>query len=250
MQRIMRLVVFMAAAVLLGGGAAWADGDFYVIAGGGAPMGTKITSVPCSISSPGFYYLTGNLTYSGSLVGNAITVTSDDVTLDLMGFSLTNSYAPGSTIGIDMYGRSNVEVRNGTVRGFFYGVREGSMSGNNHRVLNLRANGNGDGIRLAGSNHLVKGCNASNNSLNGIYIVSGLIAACVASNNYRGVWLYGPGDVLGNTAFNNSNKNFFLGNEVATAILVDRNSAFGLATNYSVVGGTTGVQWGTNAGTP
>jgi hypothetical protein len=37
---------------------------------------------------------------------------------------------------------------------------------------------------------------------------------------------------------------------VATAILVDRNSAFGLATNYSVVGGTTGVQWGTNAGTP
>jgi len=37
---------------------------------------------------------------------------------------------------------------------------------------------------------------------------------------------------------------------VATAIMVDRNSAFGLNPNYYVEPNTTGVQWGINAGAP
>ena len=72
----------------------------------------------CLIPSPprASITLAGNLTYSGST--NAITVSADDVTLDLMGFSLTNSGAKGSTYGINLSGRTNVEIRNGTVRGF------------------------------------------------------------------------------------------------------------------------------------
>ena len=52
-------------------------------------MGTKITSVPYTITQPGFYLLTGNLTYNGT--GNAIAVGANvkDVVIDLMGFSLT-----------------------------------------------------------------------------------------------------------------------------------------------------------------
>ena len=226
--------------------AAWAD--FYVIAGSGPPVGTKITSVPYTISTPGFYYFNRNLNYGGS-GGTAITISADDVTLDLMGFSLTNS-ATGFSHGILMDGRTNVEIRNGTVRDFDYGIYEASSSGSKHSAINVRLTGNSYGIYFNGSNHLIKGCNGSNNLHLSLFIDSGLITNCVACNNSLGIVMHGPGNLLANTAFNNSVHNFDLGNGVATAIMADRNSAFGLATNYYVEPGTTGVQWGINAGSP
>jgi hypothetical protein len=244
MKRIGLLAVVLT--VVLSGTAAWAD--FYVIAGG-RPPGTRITSAPYTISTPGFYYLGGNLTYSGGGSGYAIFVSVDDVTLDLMGFSLINGGPLDSTLGILIHECTNVEIRNGVVRGFFYGVSS-SPSVNHCRVLNVRATDNARGISLNGSDHLIKGCNVSNNNVYGIILTSGVIMDCVASNNQSGIRLYGPGSVLGNTAVNNSSFNFDLGNAVPTAILVDGNSAFGLGINYSVVSGTTGVQMGNNAGTP
>jgi hypothetical protein len=233
----------LALAVILSSTAAWAD--FYVIAGGGAP-GTKITSVPFTINNPGFYFLGGNLTYNGS--GNAITVNVDDVTLDLMGFSLSGT---SSAYGIYMDGRSNVEIRNGTVRGFYIGVYGvNSVTSNKHRAINIRATDNEFGIFLYGNNHLIQNCNSSNNGSTGLGLTTGTITNCVASNNFYGISVSGPGNVIGNIAFNNSDLNFELGNGAATAIMVDRNSAFGKPTNYHVVPGTTGVVMGTNAGTP
>ena len=61
MKRIVWLVLFMVAVVLAGGDAAWGQGDFYVIAGGGR-VGTRISSVPYTISKSGFYFLGGDLT--------------------------------------------------------------------------------------------------------------------------------------------------------------------------------------------
>jgi hypothetical protein len=226
-----------------------ANGDFYIVGAGGS-VGTRITSVPYTISQPGFYYLGGNLTYSNSTT--AITVGADNVTLDLMGFSLTNSGAKGSTYGINFTGRTNVEIRNGTVSGFNWGVYDGLVNSTNgrHRAINIRAYGNNLGITLAGINNLIKGCNASNNTNTGLYLGSGLITDCVTSNNAFGIRVSGAGNVLGNAVFNNSTRNFDLGNGVATAIMVDRNSAFGLDPNYYVQTNTTGVQWGINAGAP
>ena len=242
MKRIGLLVVVLA--VVLSGPAAWAD--FYVIGGGGG-VGTRITSVPYTISTPGFYYLSGNLTYSGT--GYAITVSVDDVTLDLMGFSLTNSGETGSTVGIYMNGRTNVEIRNGTVRGFKYGLD--CPYGHNLRAINVRAAGNGYGIYFEGDNHLIKSCNVIYNNTYGIFMRSGIITGCVSSNNGYGIRLLGPGSMLGNTAFNNASYNFMLGEIVSTAILVDRNSALGLNPNYWVTSAASeGVIWGTNAGTP
>jgi hypothetical protein len=246
MKRLWQLALI--GVLLLSGTAAWADSEFYVIAAGPTAVGTKITSVPYEIKNSGFYYLTGNLTYSGS--GNAITVNHDDVTLDLMGFSLTNSGAKGSTKGISMDGRTNVEIRNGTVRGFQFGVYESNSAGTKHRAINVRTEGNSSGLYFTGSNHLIKNCNASNNTGTGLGFDSGLIIDCVAFNNGIGILVYGPGNVLCNVAFNNSSRNFSLGNDVATAIMVDRNSAFGLSPdyNYFVYSLTTGIKWGINAG--
>jgi hypothetical protein len=248
MQRKIWFVALLAAAILMAGSTAWA-GDFYVIAGGGSPVGTKITSVPYTINKAGFYFLDRNLDYS-STSGAAITVEADDVTIDLMGFALTG---PGSgSRGIYMHGRSNVEVRNGTVRGFYIGIEEdSSASGNKHHIINVRANLNSFGIWLKGNNLLIKNCAASDNTETGLEMGSGLITGCEANYNKLGIAMSGPGSVLGNTAFSNSSYNFYLGNGIANSILVDQNCAFSHATNYFVKGGTTGVViTGNNSGTP
>ena len=225
---------------------ALADDDFYVVAGGGA-VGTKITSLPAAgltISTPGFYFLGCNLTFSGP-GSHAINITADDVTLDLMGFSLIG---PGGGVGyngINFTGRTNVEIRNGTVRGFAGAAVQDAdpfKNGNKHRISNVRVTNNFNGVLLYGNNHLIKNCSASNNTAYGLYMDSGLICDSVANNNNNGVYLGGPGSVLGNTACNNSAHNFWLGvasEPNPTSILVDRNSAFGLINNYykAAIGG-------------
>lgn len=238
---------------LLGGSAAWAGDGFYVVVGGG--VGTKISSVPYTISSPGLYYLGGNLSYNGS--GNAITVNADNVTLDLMGFSLTFNGSGGTPNGIFLHGRNNVEIRNGTVSGFFTGIWEDSQNGTNHRISNIRADYNttsgGVGIILTGINHLVRGCTASHNSYGGIGFGSGTITGCVACNNGNyGITLHGAGSVLNNIANNNTLYNFKLGTaDTATNIMVNGNSASGLSTNYYKPNNSTGVEISAlNAGTP
>lgn len=140
-----------------------------------------------------------------------------------------------------MNGRNNVEVRNGTIRGFYLGICEQNVAGTRHRIINIRASGNGYGIGLYGNKHVVKNCICSDNLSTGIYVDgAGTVTDCVASNNNRGIEFFGPGNVLGNTACSNS-INFWIGHNVATSIMVDRNSAFGQNPNYYIPSGTTGV---------
>jgi hypothetical protein len=248
------------AALLVSINAAWAQ-ELYVITGGGRPVGTKITQVPYTISNPGFYFLGSNLTYAGT--GAAITIAADNVTLDLMGFTLA-AEPLSYPIGISMSGRSNVEIRNGTVEGFACGIVESdAKNGTQHRIFNIRVlYNNMYGIVLNGNNHLIKNCTATKNhnisgkvgiglAING----SGQIIDCLANNNDNGIWLYGPGSILNSTACNNTMHAFILGNGVATSILVDGNSAFGANSasggNYFQPSGTTGVViTANNSGTP
>jgi hypothetical protein len=236
MKRLGLLAVVLA--VLLSSTAAWADGDFYVITGGGGAVGTKITSVPYTISNPGFYFLGGNLTYSDTYY--AIIVNADNVTLDLMGFRLSHPGPLAVGTGIYAYGRYNVEIRNGTVSGFEYGV---SCSGAQHRVSNVRAISNRLNIGLIGKNHLVNACNGSNGQ-KGIYVGSGTITNSVASNNWEyGIEFDGPGSLIGNIANDNGTTGFMFGTGI---IMVDRNSASDNGTNYFAGGASTA--WGINAG--
>ena len=247
MKKIFCLALIMA--MIFGAVAVWANG-VYVLPGG---VGTKITSLPYTINNPGYYYFGGNLAINLTGTNAAITVAANNVTIDLMGFSLTNTYASGwAANGIYMNGRNNVEVRNGTLVNFQEAVFESSSSGANHRAINLRLNNCGDGIYLRGKNHLVKDCTASNN-YDGIAIDAGTISNCVACDNTNfGIRLTGAGSVIGNIANNNTIRNFSLGTaSTATNITVNRNSASGLATNYYTPGGSTGVLISTlNAGQP
>ncbi len=172
---------------------------------------------PKTISSSGSYYFTEDVSTSGV----AITVNANDVTIDLAGFVLSGPGGAVNSYGIYINGRSNVEIRNGTVRDFRYGTIEVSASGREHRVIDVRALSNGRyGIYLTGSDNLVKNCTASNNGNSATVDVYGIYAgsgSTVTGNTVRnngisatGTVVYGiyAGDgsmVSGNTANDNGN---------------------------------------------
>jgi hypothetical protein len=165
--------------VLLSAAAPLAGGDIYV----GGPWGTRIDRLPYIISAPGAYYLGGNLSYAGSGDGITILPMVNHVTLDLMGFTLNGSGS--GRYGIYMNGSKNVEIRNGTATGWTTGIREGSIGGMLHRIINVRAVGNTEGIVLEGRGHLVKGCKATATGVNlGIYIANnyGTVSGCTVKN--------------------------------------------------------------------
>ena len=59
---------------------------------------TPIGSLPFTISQPGSYYFTKNLEFTAA-TGHAVTVTSDNVSIDMMGFTLSST-APVTGYGI------------------------------------------------------------------------------------------------------------------------------------------------------
>lgn len=150
----------LAVALVLGMATTPAPADFYVIPVP-AGVGTRIDSVPYNITQPGLYYLGKNLT------GGGITIKSSNVTLDLMGFTITGSGSGGSGILITgtTTGLQNVEIRNGTVRGFCEGIFASFPEARCDRVINIRAIDNSEtGIHLSGSGHIVQGCTLYDNA--------------------------------------------------------------------------------------
>lgn len=86
-------------------------------------------SGPCTITQPGSYYLTGNI----AATTYGITIRTNNVTLDLMGYTLSGDRG-SSDYGIWVDGssaavRSGVRIRNGTVSAFGYGVRLSNARG-------------------------------------------------------------------------------------------------------------------------
>src|SRR5256885_9980710 len=88
---------------------------------------TPIASAPFTITNPGSYYLTTNLTVSS---GNMITIATNGVTLDLNGFSLRSTAASATGYGILLNsGLRNITLANGFIQGGvtnFIGVYNGS----------------------------------------------------------------------------------------------------------------------------
>jgi hypothetical protein len=263
-------------AVLLNGSQVLADGDFYVVGGGGG-VGTKITNLPKTIDTPGFYYLSENLTYSG--IANAITINADNVTLDLMGFRLANGGASGNTHGIHMSGRSNVEIRNGTLSGWWIGIFENGSSLTGHRIINVRVDASGNGFWLSGD-ALVRGCTvtapADNTGYQGIFVSgNGIVSGCtvknfskssptsygiklgqsgicsgnVIINCYVGLHVNKSGSIIGNTVITNSSQyGIYLYGVADDYVMLDQNTVMGPGARfYNAANGVSYLK-GTNAG--
>jgi len=125
-----------------------------------------------SIYDSGSYYLTGDRYCSGS----GILVYANDVTIDLMGYKLVGPDS-GTNYGIDIGGRTNIEIRNGTIREFSVGIHEDSNSGLYFRILQVRCIANTlHGIYLLGQSHLIKDCMVVDNGQAAADIVYGIYA--------------------------------------------------------------------------
>jgi parallel beta-helix repeat protein len=184
----------------------YALAEFYVIAGSRG-VGTEIKSLPYTISSSGFYYITKDLSCPAGSHG--ITINAHNVTLDLMGFNLAGSEGEGEYNGINMNGKSNVEIRNGTIRNFLWdGIHEEGV-GTGHRIINIRTRNNGRrGIYLstAGQCHIVERCTVVGNGESGIYTGNGSTVTgntCYNNNNY-GIYANAGTTVTGNTCYKNN----------------------------------------------
>jgi hypothetical protein len=112
---------------------------------------TVITSLPNTISSPGVYCLTQDLTYTqGS--GAAVTIAADGVTLDLNGHALryTDTPGPGSSsiVGVSVSGHYYFSIIDGTIAGFFGGISVGSAQSKHARgglIADLKIQRNTEG---------------------------------------------------------------------------------------------------------
>ena len=131
---------------------------------------TPISSAPFTITQPGSYYLTTNVTVSS---GNAISINVNNVTLDLNGFTISSTAAIASgDIGIYLNGgRTNIAIRNGHIiigvtnnagvysgTGFGFGVIAPGFP-YNVRVSDLAVSGcQYDGIYLGYNSTVVESC--------------------------------------------------------------------------------------------
>ncbi len=193
---------------------------------------TPISSCGTTIYTPGSYYLTQNL----SCTGDGIRVTTDDVTIDLMGFTLSGDNETQQR-GIYIYNSSNVEIKNGTIRLFSVGVYSpyGIVTTHSNRIIGVRAmDNNRNGIVLQSKNNTVKDCTVAENANYGIYVVregstfsnntaynngghgivagkgSTIINNTVYENGGDGIYAYYGSTLMNNTAKDNGGHGIFV----------------------------------------
>ena len=122
---------------------------------------TPISSAPFTITTPGSYYLTTNLTISG---GDAITIATSGVTLDLNGFTIASTAASAAGSGVLLNsGPSDISILNGHILGGVTNNGIGVYSGS----------GFGYGIYGFPQNARVSGMSVSGCLYSGIYLNTG-----------------------------------------------------------------------------
>jgi hypothetical protein len=177
----------------------------YVFASG-SHLNLLLSEIPERIDWPAKVKLAGSL--SGAAGTNAITVTADNVTIDLDGHTLTG--APGSRNGVEVIGPvSSVEIRNGIIEQFgIQGVRAASSSSSGIRCSGLSVNSCGNsGIVLVGNGNLVQSCTTRTNGNDGIFVGSGSIVEGNVSSHNAGDGISESGGgflVKNNTVYSNA----------------------------------------------
>lgn len=201
----------------------------------------NVSEFPITISQPGSYYFTENIT--GVLGKDGILINTDNVTLDLNGFTLTTDERIAFTVGItdNSIGRTNVIIRNGVVRDWALGVGTSGSKNSTYEDLTVTDN-RGSGMFI-GSGSTVRRGTVRNNGTNGLQIVqiantwgsviedsnfsrNGTFGISLAANN---VWMHdnvidSNGStgiyVPGNVGYNEITDNRITGN-VGFAVVVD-----------------------------
>jgi parallel beta-helix repeat protein len=228
---------------------------------------------PVTISAPGSYYLTGNVTAI-----SGIAITANDVTIDLNGFTLEGT---GGGSGIQGSSLRNITIRNGTVRDWgtsgieltatanvmiervvaSNNAQHGILSGFQSLVIDCRALengragiavdahsvvrnsiaiGNGDSTGepaiLAGSKSVLKSCVADSNSGAGISAGDrSLVAECATDSNVLNGIEVGAGGTVTNCVSGSNHKGIHAGHgSVVRNCTIRENRTDGIFATYGV----------------
>lgn len=88
---------------------------------------TVISEIPTGgivINAPGTYVFESNITWNPTSNGQAILISSNDVTLDLQGYTLESEITPFNTTGIVATSAANLTIKNGTIANMaFQGIK-------------------------------------------------------------------------------------------------------------------------------
>lgn len=142
-----------------------------------ASTGCKtIKTLPAVIQAPGTYCIGQTLTTTAQ-AGALINIVSDEVTLDLNGFTLDASPAGSATEATAIYaaGVKSVAIKNGTIKGFSIAISIYGNGSQNILVENVKVvSGNLAGIVMEGNgvtirNNQIYGTGGSSNSGYGIF---------------------------------------------------------------------------------
>jgi hypothetical protein len=165
---------------------------------------TPVTSLPATISIQGLYCLTGSLATNISS-GDAITITANNVTLDLNGWKVGGQAAGTGTNAVGIYSTAaNVTIKNGIVRGFLAGI---ALTGRGAVVRDLLVDQNTNiGIYVDGPGAVIEhnqivdtgGSTVGPNIFAiGIYALSNSVGARISDNTVSGLTATGAGGEYG-----------------------------------------------------
>jgi hypothetical protein len=145
---------------------------------------TPISTLPFTISTSGSYYLTKNLSVT---TGDAITISVNNVTLDLNGFTLSSSASPAGGTAIAPNGSlTDITILNGHIVGSFqHGIRYTGALGflKNVRIEGISVSGcSADGINFGviASSVVIDRCTVQQAGVQGI--IGGTVNNSVAEN--------------------------------------------------------------------
>ena len=162
-------------------------------------------------------------------------IQANNVVLDLNGFKLGGLAAGRATTtnGIFADNRQNITIKNGTIRGFFRGIRlsdTGASQG--HVVEDIRADQNTRlGINVEGSGILVR-----NNQV----VATGGCQVCGANANASGIEVFGAGPrVLNNDVIHT----FKQGGGISRGIVFGSSVNAGLAVNNRITEADIGIEF-------
>jgi hypothetical protein len=254
MRKTVQIASLLVAAALLGGVAmpTWAvDGVILIdqnkaMAGNITPGDTP--GFPVTISLPGSYRLAGNLTVPDANT-TAITITADNVSLDLNGFMIqgptvcdaaAHTCAPtGTGDGIDFGNRFAITIVNGSIKGMGHDGLNGevtiALQGRAARVERVSAISNGGAGMHTGIGEIIVGSIAFNNGSDGILCG----AECIIKENVSGdnggdgIRTGSTSNVSGNTI--NRNARYGLSGALDTGYA---NNIFSLNSLGNIQGGT------------
>jgi len=230
---------------------------------------TPISSLPLVITNSGSYYFTTNLT--GVVGTNGITVLANNVTVDLMGFTLFGVVGSMHGIEVPLFTTrvGNLTIRRGVVRDWGGdGLRIGTATNSVVSEVHVSNNG-GDGLSIGrggtvcqcvavrnGGNGIraidesrVTGCSAFTNTTSGINVGDRcMVSQCLTSRNAGGN--VSPGIVANDFCIITDCSSSFngVGIQVAAACVVRNNHCSDNKKGFSTSGNGAGILIGFGAG--